>query len=78
MSSRSRHNIFHGVDNASALRPYAREAAENQSALFLDTLPTKAAFTPTRLVPCHYDLPLGQMSEALVQIAINSVFSRAA
>ena len=75
MSKTSRHNIFHQVENASALRPHAREAAANQSVLYIDTLPSKIAFTPTRLTPCHYDLPLGPMSEALVQIALNGVFA---
>ena len=74
MSSRTGHNIFHNVENASALAPYARAAAENMSVLFLDTLPSKRAFTPTRLAPCHYDLPFGPMSEGLVQIALNSLF----
>eukprot|EP00966_Prymnesium_polylepis_P099384 2301743-Prymnesium_polylepis.1 len=73
MGSRTRHNIFHSLDNASALRPHARAAAENQSVLFLDTLPSKLAFRPTRLTPCHYDLPLGPMAEALVQIALNGL-----
>ena len=73
MGRRTRHNIFHQAENASAIRPHAREAARNQSVLYLDTLPSKAAFTPTRLTPCHYDLHFGPTVEALVQIALNGL-----
>ena len=77
MGRRTRHNIFKQVDNASALAPVARAAAANQSVLFLDTRPSKTAFVPTRVTPCHYDLPLGPMADALVQIALNSLFKNA-
>ena len=77
MGRRTRHNIFHAFENATALRPLARAAAENESVLFLDSLPSKANFAPTRLAPCHYDLPVGPMAEALVQIALNGVFGGA-
>lgn len=75
MGKGSHHNIFHNMPNATALRPEARDAAENQSVLFLDTLPSKAAFTPTRRTPCHYDLPFGAMSEAYVQMVLNALNS---
>lgn len=74
MGQRTRHNMFHGVENASALAPEARLAALNQSILHLDTRPSKLRFPPTKQLPCHYDLPLGPMSEALVQIALNALF----
>lgn len=77
MGRRTRHNIFKQLDNASALAPVARAAAANQSVLFLDTRPSKTAFVPTRVTPCHYDLPLGPMADALVQIALNSLFKNA-
>ena len=73
MSKTSHHNMFHNMENATSLRPEARLAAENQSVLFLDTLPSKIAFTPTARTPCHYDLPLGAMSEAYVQMLLNTL-----
>ncbi|KAL1522364.1 hypothetical protein AB1Y20_017356 [Prymnesium parvum] len=75
MGRTTRHNTFHNVENASALAPYALEAAQNQSVLFVDTLPSKIAFVPTSTTPCKYDLPLGPMSEALVQIVLNGLAS---
>lgn len=74
MGRSTRHNVFRNMENATALAPLARVAAENQSVLFLDTRASKLSFTPTRLTPCHYDLPLGPMAEALVQVALNGLY----
>ena len=78
MGRGTRHGTFHNLDNASALIPYARTAAANHSVLFVDTSHSQMSVPSIRTSPCHYDLPLGIMSEALVQITLNGLRSAAA
>lgn len=73
MGRGTRHGSFHNLDNASALIPGARQAALNNSVLFVDTHHPQTTAPPLRTSPCHYDLPLGVVAEALVQIALSGL-----
>ena len=73
----ARHGSFHNLDNSSALIPGARQAALNHSVLFVDSSRPMLTVPPLRTSPCHYDLPLGVMAEALVQVALNALRPRA-
>ena len=77
MGSGTRHGSFRNLDNASALIPLARQAALNNSVLFVDTSYTQMSVPPLRTSPCHYDLPLGVMAETLVQITLNALSATA-
>ena len=61
------------MDNASALIPHARVAAANHSVLYVDVQPAQLSAPPLRSSPCHYDLPLGIVSELNVQLVLNSL-----
>jgi len=65
---------FRNLPNASALIPRARSEALSRGVLFLDTSYSQLSVPALRTSPCHYDLPIGVMSEALVQIVLNAVF----
>jgi hypothetical protein len=52
---------------------HARVAAANHSVLFLDMAPPMLSAPPLRSSPCHYDLPVGRVAEALVQIALHGL-----
>ena len=73
MGRATRHNTYHNMDNASALIPFARRAAANHSVLFVDTQPAQLSLPPLRSSPCHYDLPVGIVSELNVQLILNSL-----
>lgn len=75
MGKETRHNHFHNMPNASSLIPYARQAATNRSVLYIDTNGVQLTVPPLRSSPCHYDLPIGVMSEALVQITLGALAS---
>ena len=78
MGKDTRHNHFHSMANASALVPYARVAARNNSVLFVDTSGVQGRAPPLRSSPCHYDLPIGMVTEALVQVTLNALAAAAA
>ena len=73
MGRATRHNTFKSMENATDLTPYAREAAANHSVLFVDTTRPVQTVPPLRSSPCLYDLPVGRMAEALVQIALKGM-----
>ena len=77
MGMGTKHGTYRKLANASALIPHARREARRAGALFLDTSgpqlhPSRPALPNS---PCHYDLPIGVVAEALVQIALNGVLS---
>jgi len=74
MGKGTHHNTFKKLDNSSALAPFARQAALNNSGvLFIDTRKVQMSVPPLRTSPCHYDLPLGSAAETLIQIVLNAL-----
>lgn len=69
----TRHGSFHNLENASSLIPRARQAALNHSVLFVDTSAPQTSVPPLRSSPCMYDLPIGLVAEAVVQIALSTL-----
>lgn len=57
------------------LIPHARAAAANHSVLYVDTSGPQMSVPPLRSSPCHYDLPIGKVAEALVQIVLGGLRS---
>lgn len=77
MGSHTRHNTYKSMANASTLIPYARAAATNHSVLYVDSSGPMLTVPPLRSSPCMYDLPIGRMAEALVQVVLRGVAAAA-
>ena len=77
MGMGTKHGSYRKLANASALIPHARQASANNSVLYLDTSFSQMSVPPLRTSPCVYDLPVGIMAEALVQMTLNGLSAAA-